>query len=759
MATHRKPSTPNPFQHETVPKQASNLSNVEQQPAYDNRLRRLSSSMKNNVADFFGVGKENEKREMEWHNRRLRYHNTIGKIKDDYLRTSMDDQVDSSLYLQALPREIHDPYKRPSHHISYTSESTSTTYKRLHPRRKRKESVVSLTLKGISSITSLKKKQPKPSITPNRSYAPASLRIDEDSSQVPPREDSIIDDVFFDEEITEEEKTLEQIPEEGIVGEAEISPKTAPVQDKPPSAVSYDTVDAPIGLNKIKDTVISSMLKRPHKRRYGMGLLGSMLHQRVKTRLPADVKSQLDELDNYRPYFTYWVTFVQIIVFLVSISVYGPAPFGFMEYAKSKPVLMPSLAIEYKEYRDVANMWFGPRQADLIHLGAKYSPCMRKDKNILDALEKDRNLERESACCVRNDGSGCSQMTENRCSETLSTFYDNTEMLLSQKRDIRTVCGLDPKYCNKPASQVPFEWDKNILNWPICEDGTKPNQSKASKIDRHMSCEIVARPCCHGIQGECFITTRKHCEFIRGYFHEEAFLCSQVDCLSRICGMIPFLYKDKPDQFYRLFTTLFLHAGFIHLILTVLYQAFVMRDIEKLTGWLRISIIYLGSGIAGNLASGIFLPYQVEAGPSGAQLGILACYIVEIIQSWQIQKTPWQSVIKFVAILLLLFVLGLLPWIDNWAHIFGFFVGLFLAFALLPYVTFGFKDKKKKLILIFVSLGLCIMFFVILIILFYVSPVYQCDACQYFNCIPFVSPKFCQNMQVTIRRESKYDDV
>ncbi|XP_014768365.1 inactive rhomboid protein 1 [Octopus bimaculoides] len=758
MATHRKASHPNPFHHETIPKRASSLSNVEQQPVHDNRLRRLSSTMKNTVADFFGVGKENERQEMEWHNRRLRYYNTIGKLKDDYLRTSMEDQVDSSLYLQAVPQAIHDPYKRPSYHLSHSSDSTSTTYKRLQPRRKRKESVVSLTLKGMVTIASLKKKQPKASITPNRSYAPASLHVDEDSAQIPPREDSIIDDVFFDEELTETEKTLEQIPEEENFEEAEISPKKAAVQDTPPPD-SYDTVDAPIGLNKIKDNVISSILKRPQKRRYGMSLLGSMLHQRVKTRLPAHIKTQIDELDNYRPYFTYWVTFVQIIVFLVSISVYGPAPFGIMEYDKSEPVLMPSLAIEYKEYRDVANMWFGPSQADLIHLGAKYSPCMRKDKNILDALEKDRDLERKSACCVRNDGSGCSQMTENRCSETLSTFYDKQEMLLSQKRDIQAVCGLDPKYCNKPASQAPFEWDTDILNWPICEESTKPNQSKASKFDRHMSCEIVARPCCHGIQGECFITTRKHCEFIRGYFHEEAFLCSQVDCLSQICGMIPFLYKDKPDQFYRLFTTLFLHAGFIHLILTVLYQAFVMRDIEKLTGWVRISIIYIGSGIAGNLASGIFLPYQVEAGPSGAQLGILACYIVEIIQSWEIQKSPWQSVIKFVAILLLLFVLGLLPWIDNWAHIFGFFVGLFLAFAFLPYITFGFKDKRKKLILIFASLGLCITFFVILIILFYVSPVYQCDACQYFNCVPFASPKFCQNMQVTIRRESKYADV
>lgn len=38
----------------------------------------------------------------------------------------------------------------------------------------------------------------------------------------------------------------------------------------------------------------------------------------------------------------------------------------------------------------------------------------------------------------------------------------------------------------------------------------------------------------------------------------------------------------------------------------------VLRDIEKLAGWLRISIIYVLSGITGNLASAIFLPYRAE---------------------------------------------------------------------------------------------------------------------------------------------------
>ena len=37
-----------------------------------------------------------------------------------------------------------------------------------------------------------------------------------------------------------------------------------------------------------------------------------------------------------------------------------------------------------------------------------------------------------------------------------------------------------------------------------------------------------------------------------------------------------------------------------------------MRDLEKMTGWLRLSIIYIFSGIGGYLYSAILLPYQAE---------------------------------------------------------------------------------------------------------------------------------------------------
>lgn len=36
---------------------------------------------------------------------------------------------------------------------------------------------------------------------------------------------------------------------------------------------------------------------------------------------------------------------------------------------------------------------------------------------------------------------------------------------------------------------------------------------------------------------------------------------TQVHCLDEVCGLLPFLNPEIPDQFYRIWLSLFLHAG------------------------------------------------------------------------------------------------------------------------------------------------------------------------------------------------------
>lgn len=141
------------------------------------------------------------------------------------------------------------------------------------------------------------------------------------------------------------------------------------------------------------------------------------------------------------------------------------------------------------------------------------------------------------------------------------------------------------------------------------------------------------------------------------------------------------------------------------------------------------------------LTEGVSLrPSQV--GPAGSQFGILACLFVELFQSWQILAQPWRAFTKLLCVVLFLFAFGLLPWIDNFAHICGFISGFFLSFAFLPYISFGRMDLYRKRCQIIVFLMVFVGLFSGLAVLFYVYPI-KCEWCELLTCIPFTD-KFCE---------------
>lgn len=477
------------------------------------------------------------------------------------------------------------------------------------------------------------------------------------------------------------------------------------------------------------------------------------------------VLQQLDDIDDYRPYFTWWVTTVQLIICILSLSLYGFGPVGVELYQGKGQVLSRGLFIEEVDYLEPSNFWFGPRPADLIHLGAKFTPCMRLDKSIQEKVVSAAITESESGCCVRNDNSGCVQSLESECSSLLSTWHKWTNN--SKGPDGRVsgpVCGQDPQYCTSPKSSYQYTWMDDITTWPVCHVSSLPRpgsyfglthlSAEAISAPRHMTCEIIARPCCIGIHGRCEIRTKEFCDFVNGHFHSDATLCSQVTCMEDVCGMVSFARKNIPDQFYRVFTSLFLHAGLLHLLITLFVQIYLMRDMEKLCGPVRISIIYIGSGMAGNLASAIFIPYRAESGPAGAQFGILACLIVEVINVWPILLEPKKALAKLLAILTILIFLGLMPWVDNYAHVTGFITGFLLSYALMPYIAYdrAIHSTSRRAVIIALCLATVFLLVIILIFVFYYVPFYDCSWCKYLTCIPFTKD-FCADQNINFKKD------
>lgn len=125
---------------------------------------------------------------------------------------------------------------------------------------------------------------------------------------------------------------------------------------------------------------------------------------------------ELDDRYDHRPYFTYWINTVQILVLCLTLICYGFGPVGIGMEQKNGQVLVTSLSLQQVQHQEPRNIWIGPRGDDLVHLGAKFAACMRRDLKILDVMAKTRRQERETACCIRNDDSGCVQSSQADCS-------------------------------------------------------------------------------------------------------------------------------------------------------------------------------------------------------------------------------------------------------------------------------------------------------------------------------------------------------
>ncbi|XP_032125319.1 inactive rhomboid protein 1 isoform X4 [Sapajus apella] len=729
----------------------------------------LSWSLLRGAADWFGVSKESDSTQ-KWQRKSIRHcSQRYGKLKPQVLRElDLPSQDNVSLTSTETPpplyvgpcqlgmQKIIDPLARgrafrvaddtaeglSAPHTPVTPgaaslcsfSSSRSGFHRL-PRRRKRESVAKMSFRAAAALMkgrsvrdgTLRRAQ-------RRSFTPASF-LEEDTTDFP---DELDTSFFAREGILHEElstypdevfespseaalKDWEKVPEQadltgGALDRSELERSHLMLPLERGWRKQKEGAAAPQPKVRLRQEVVSSAGPRRgqriavpvrklfarEKRPYGLGMVGRLTNRTYRKRIDSFVKRQIEDMDDHRPFFTYWLTFVHSLVTILAVCIYGIAPVGFSQHETVDSVLRNRGVYENVKYVQQENFWIGPSSEALIHLGAKFSPCMRQDPQVHSFIRAAREREKHSACCVRNDRSGCVQTSEEECSSTLAVWvkwpiHPSAPELAGHKRQFGSVCHQDPRVCDEPSSEDPHEWPEDITRWPICTKNSAGNHTNHP----HMDCVITGRPCCIGTKGRCEITSREYCDFMRGYFHEEATLCSQMT---------------------------------------------VLRDLEKLAGWHRIAIIYLLSGVTGNLASAIFLPYRAEVGPAGSQFGILACLFVELFQSWQILARPWRAFFKLLAVVLFLFTFGLLPWIDNFAHISGFISGLFLSFAFLPYISFGKFDlyRKRCQIIVFqvVFLGLLAG----LVVLFYVYPV-RCEWCEFLTCIPFTD-KFCEKYEL-----------
>lgn len=142
----------------------------------------------------------------------------------------------------------------------------------------------------------------------------------------------------------------------------------------------------------------------------------------------------------------------------------------------------------------------------------------------------------------------------------------------------------------------------------------------------------------------------------------------------------------KEGQYFRLLTSVFLHAGWLHVFVNV-YVLFALGGFfNRILGDSKYLTVLLISGITGSFASYFLGHSQVSVGASGALWGLFGASIVIAFFRTNLIPETVRLRLRRVTLINLILNLGVsfLPMVDFWAHI-GGGIGGFLCSLLFVY--------------------------------------------------------------------------
>jgi len=153
-------------------------------------------------------------------------------------------------------------------------------------------------------------------------------------------------------------------------------------------------------------------------------------------------------------------------------------------------------------------------------------------------------------------------------------------------------------------------------------------------------------------------------------------------------------------EWYRLFTSTFMHFGIEHLANNMLLLFLLGQIFEEAVGPTRFLGIYLGSGLTGSFLSFFMMclmgQNDIVAGASGAIFGIIGGMIVVIL----VNRGRYQGIstrrMLFMAVLTLYFGFAT-SGTDNVGHVGGLVAGIILTFLSYGLTTI-IKRKHSKML-------------------------------------------------------------
>jgi membrane associated rhomboid family serine protease len=154
-------------------------------------------------------------------------------------------------------------------------------------------------------------------------------------------------------------------------------------------------------------------------------------------------------------------------------------------------------------------------------------------------------------------------------------------------------------------------------------------------------------------------------------------------------------------EYYRLFTSMFLHYGVTHILFNMLALFYVGPTLERILGPVRYSVVYLLSGLGGSVLSyvgGSVL--QLAAGASGAIFGLFGAFFVVLRH----QKLDPRGIVALIGINL---VLGFaIPNVDVLGHIGGLITGGLVTAGIVYVPRSNYRTLLQGLVVLVTSMVL-----------------------------------------------------
>jgi rhomboid protease GluP len=163
-------------------------------------------------------------------------------------------------------------------------------------------------------------------------------------------------------------------------------------------------------------------------------------------------------------------------------------------------------------------------------------------------------------------------------------------------------------------------------------------------------------------------------------------------------------------EWWRFFTSLFIHFGIAHLILNMIALFMFGPLVERLYGSVNYLSIYLLAGVAGGLASISWQPDVNSAGASGAIFGILGALVAAQLRAGDTFPVDILRPIRDTTLLYLglsLYAGFKYKGIDNAAHLggvaAGFLIGLAAARPITGESSYSRRDLRRSVQLVSVA--------------------------------------------------------